>query len=149
TAPASSASGLVVAVAGKVRRPGLVHLRPGARVADAIQAAGGLRPGADIGLLNLAQVLTDGEQVLVGIDGAGAAAPAGGGAGTSAQAGPIHLNSATAEQLDTLPGVGEVTAQKIIDYRTAHGPFRSVDALQDVPGIGPAHFAEIAPEVTL
>lgn len=148
-APAPSPSGrITVAVAGRVRHPGVVELPAGSRVDDAITAAGGLAPGAHLGLLNLAKVLADGEQVVVGIPGvtgdSGSVPAASGG-----PSGPVNLNSASLEQLESLPGVGPSTAQKILDWRTANGPFQSVDQLQDVSGIGPAKFAEIAPKVTL
>lgn len=139
---------IAVAVAGKVRHPGVVELPSGSRVDDAIAAAGGLAPGAHLGLLNLAKVLSDGEQVVVGIPGATGDSGSGPTASGS-PAGPVNLNTATLEQLDSLPGVGPSTAQKILDWRTADGPFQSVDQLQDISGIGPAKFAEIAPKVTL
>ncbi len=147
-----SAGRITVAVAGKVRHPGVVQLPAGSRVVDAVAAAGGVAPGAHLGLLNLAALLTDGEQVVVGLPSA-AGDPGGGGsapaAGSSAPGTPVNLNTATVEQLDSLPGVGAVTAQKIVDWRTANGPFQSVDQLQDVSGIGPAKYAALAPLVTL
>lgn len=156
-APSSGAEKIVVAVAGKVRRPGLVWLPPGSRVADAIDAAGGLQPGAQLGLLNLAQPLSDGQQVIVGLP--GAAAPGGqapgdtsGGAGgvpSAGAGGPVNLNTATIEQLETLPGVGPVTAQAIIDWREESGPFRSVDQLREVSGIGEVRFGQLADLVTV
>jgi len=130
---------VVVDVVGAVRRPGLYHLREGDRIADALARAGGAARKADLSAVNLAAPLADGEQVVVprrGAAGAGGAAVAPGAAG--APPGPVHLNTATLEQLDTLPGVGPVTAQKIVDYRTKHGAFASVDELDAVPGIGPA-----------
>ncbi len=153
TGPTSTAV-VVVAVAGKVRRPGLVRLPAGDRVADAIAAAGGVLPGADIGLLNLASRLSDGEQVLVGIPGAtpdpALPAPAAADPGsTPGPDAPVNLNTATLEQLDALPGVGPVTAAKILDYRTAHGPFRSIDQLRDVGGIGDVKFAALENKVTV
>ena len=102
-------------------------------------------PGTSLDALNLAAKVTDGEQVAVGAA-AAAAAPAMG--GTGASAGPVDLNTATVEQLQTLSGIGPVLAQRIIDYRTAHGPFASVDGLQQVGGIGPAKFAELKDHVT-
>jgi len=134
----SSAAKVVVDVAGAVRLPGLHTLSRGARVADAVAAAGGATGKADLTLLNLAAPLADGEQVVV--PARGAAAAAGGGASTTA---PLDLNTATAEQLDALPGIGPATAQKIIDYRQAHGPFRSIDELDAVPGIGPARIDQL------
>ncbi|MFD6722079.1 helix-hairpin-helix domain-containing protein [Streptomyces sp. NPDC060131] len=146
-APASSPSAsarVVVDVSGKVRRPGVLRLAAGSRVADALRAAGGAKPGADLTGLNRARVLMDGEQVLVGgpappASGVGAAA----GSGSGAAVGPVSLNAATPEQLDTLPGVGPVLAQHIIDYRGRHGGFRSVDELREVNGIGERRFADL------
>ena len=138
---ASAAPTVVVAVAGGVRRPGLFTLPVGSRVADAVAAAGGVRPGVSIGLLNLARRLVDGEQVIVGAaTGAQPNTPAGPAAGPGA---PLNLNTATLEQLDGLPGVGPVLAQRILDYRTRHGAFRSVEQLRDVGGIGEAKFADL------
>lgn len=125
----------------------------GSRVADALKAAGGVRPGADTDGLNRARLLIDGEQVVVGIPATAQApapaAPAAPGAGTAAgptgasPAAPIGLSTATAEQLDELPGVGPVLAQHIIDYRTEHGGFRSVDELREVNGIGDKRYADL------
>ncbi|MFZ3570603.1 helix-hairpin-helix domain-containing protein [Streptomyces sp. BH097] len=141
---ATGATGIVVDVGGKVRRPGIRRLPAGARVADALRAAGGVRPGADTAGLNRARLLVDGEQVVVGEPApAAAAAPSGGTAGASAPAGPVGLNTATLEQLDTLPGVGPVLAQHIVDYRTEHGGFRSVDELREVNGIGDRRFEDL------
>jgi competence protein ComEA len=142
--PTPTPSGLVVDVGGRVRRPGLVTLPPGARVADAIHAAGGaVRPG-DLRLLNLAARVTDGQLLLVGVSGAPVAGPA-----SPAAAGPVNLNSATVEELDTLPGIGPVLAQRIVDWRTAHGGFGSVSDLDEVSGIGDAIYAELSPLVTV
>jgi competence protein ComEA len=137
---AETSTRLVVSVVGLVARPGLVTLPPGSRVADAIEAAGGLLPAADPAMVNLAAVVSDGQQVAVGVPGAAVTAAAGG----AAPGGPVDLNSATQADLDTLPGIGPVLAQRIVDHRTQHGPFRSVDELDDVPGIGPAIFGELA-----
>ncbi|MET8174876.1 ComEA family DNA-binding protein [Streptomyces clavifer] len=139
-------------MSGKVRRPGIQHLPSGSRVADALRAAGGAREGADVTGLNQARVLTDGEQVLVGLPAAQSAAGGAEGSGGSgtAQAGPaapVSLSTATVEQLDTLPGVGPVLAQHIIDYRTEHGGYRSVDELREVDGIGDRRFADLRPLV--
>lgn len=135
---------LVVDVVGAVRRPGLYRLAQGTRVADALSRAGGLTPKADRTLVNLAAPLADGEQVIVParVSGAGAAGISGG-SGSAAPAGPVHLNVATLEQLDALPGVGPVTAQKILDYRQKHGAFGSVDELDAISGIGPARLDEL------
>ncbi len=141
TAAAPAARALVVDVVGAVRRPGLVRLREGARVADAIAHAGGLRPGAERSGVNFAAPVADGQQVLVPRRGA-VAAGAGTGAGAAA-AGPVSLSAATAEQLDALPGVGPVTAEKIVAYRQQHGSFRSVDELDAISGIGPARIADL------
>jgi competence protein ComEA len=135
-----------VDVVGAVRRPGLYRVRTGERVADAVARAGGPTRKADLELINLAALVADGEQVVVPRRGAAAAVAAGTG-GSAAPSGPIHLNSATLEQLDGLPGVGPVTAQKIVTYRTEHGGFGSVDELDAVPGIGPARLADLRPLV--
>ncbi|MFJ9730842.1 helix-hairpin-helix domain-containing protein [Streptomyces sp. NPDC101171] len=146
TAPAAE---IVVDVGGKVRRPGIRRLPAGSRVADALRAAGGVRPGASTEGLNRARFLVDGEQILVGAPpGTAAGAPGpGGGAGGAAAAGapaaPVSLSTATVDQLDTLPGVGPVLAQHILDYRTRHGGFRSVDELRQVNGIGDRRFADL------
>jgi competence protein ComEA len=146
---ARAAPALVVDVEGAVRRPGLVRLASGARVADAVEQAGGVTRLADRSAVNLAAPVSDGQQVLVPRRGpptaAGAVPSSGsGGAGSGAAAsGPLSLSSATPEQLDTLPGVGPVTAQKIVDYRTEHGAFHSVEELDAIPGIGPARLADL------
>jgi competence protein ComEA len=133
---------LVVDVAGAVRRPGLYRLRSGSRIDDAIAAAGGSTAKAQLDSVNLAAPVADGEQVVVPGRGTAAAAPGAPAAGSSPSA-PLDLNSATLEQLEALPGVGPVTAQKILDYRQSHGAFHSVAELQGVPGIGPAHMAQL------
>jgi competence protein ComEA len=150
-APSGSASGkrLVVDVVGAVRSAGLVRLPSGSRVADAVRAAGGLTARADPLLVNLAAPVADGEQVVVAARGGGAGAgAAASGGGPGAPSAPVDLNSATPEQLDALPGVGPVTAQKIVAYRQAHGPFTSVDGLDAIPGIGPARIADLKGLVT-
>jgi len=133
---------LIVDVVGGVRRPGLYRLALGARVADALARAGGLTPKADRTLVNLAAPLADGEQVIVPLRVAGGAGSSGG-SSSAAPAGPVHLNVATLEQLDALPGVGPVTAQKILDYRDKHGAFGSVDELDAISGIGPARLDQL------
>jgi competence protein ComEA len=133
--------GVVVDVEGAVRRPGLVRLPAGSRVADAVVRAGGTTRLADRGGVNLAAPVSDGQQVLVPRRGAAGLAPAA--PGGAAASGPVSLSSASAEQLDALPGVGPVTAQKIVDYRTQHGGFHSVDELDAIPGIGPARLADL------
>ncbi|MFG3661168.1 helix-hairpin-helix domain-containing protein [Streptomyces sp. NPDC047706] len=141
------AAEIVVDVSGKVREPGIHRLPAGSRVADALTAAGGVRPGTDVENLNRARFLVDGEQVVVGGPAPVAAVPppAGGvpAGGAGAPAVPVSLNTATVEQLDTLPGVGPVLAQHILDYRTRHGGFRSVDELREVNGIGERRFADL------
>lgn len=138
---------LVVAVAGKVRRPGVVRLPPGSRVMDAVTAAGGALPGTDLALLNLARKLVDGEQVVVGVASPAVPAPGAQGA-TGAQGALLDLNTATVEQFDALPGVGPVLAQRLLDYRTANGGFRSVDQLREVDGIGESRFQRLKALVT-
>jgi competence protein ComEA len=140
---------MVVAVSGKVRRPGVVTVPAGARVIDVLKAAGGPLPGADIGTLNLARKVADGELVTVGVpapapaaSGSAGAAPLGGDAAGGPTA-PVDLNTATLAELDTLPGVGPVLAQRILDWRTEHGQFATVDQLSDVPGIGDARLAQL------
>jgi competence protein ComEA len=146
-AGADSPVSIVVDVGGRVRKPGLVTLPVGARVADAIDAAGGPLHRRELDRIDLAQRVTDGQLLLVGVQ---PAADPGAGTGSPADptTGPISLSAASIDDLETLPGVGPVTAQKIIDWRTAHGGFTSVEQLQQVSGIGPAHYAEISPLVT-
>ncbi|MFE6825816.1 helix-hairpin-helix domain-containing protein [Streptomyces sp. NPDC057690] len=144
---------IVVDVSGKVRKPGIHRLPAGSRVVDALGAAGGVRPGTDTDGLNRARFLVDGEQVVVGAPapltgavGTGAGSAAAGSTGAGAGAGPpapISLNTATVDQFDTLPGVGPVLAQHILDYRAQHGGFRSVDELREVNGIGERRFADL------
>ena len=140
---------LVVHVVGAVRRPGLYRLRDGSRVADALSRAGGASRRADLALVNLAAPVGDGSQIVVprrAEPGVAARAPA---AEPSAPLLSVSLNSATLEALDALPGVGPVTAQRILDYRSEHGAFASVDELDAVPGIGPARLEQLRALVTL
>jgi competence protein ComEA len=145
---AAAGEELVVDVAGKVRRPGIAVLPAGSRVVDALDAAGGARRGVDLTSLNLARPVVDGEQILVGV------APVAGVAGTVDAPAPdgatlVNLNTADQAALDTLPGVGPVTADAILTWREANGAFTSVDELLEVDGIGEATLADLAPLVTL
>jgi competence protein ComEA len=159
---ATGAPPAVVAVAGAVGAPGVYRLAAGARVADLLAVAGGPAAEADVDRLNLAAVLHDGDRVYVPrrgeADPPSVLDPAGGGGGTDAagSAGatstrplPIDVNRATVEQLDGLPGVGPSTAAAIVQYRTEHGPFRTVEDLGNVRGIGPAKLAQLRPLVRL
>jgi competence protein ComEA len=139
--PARAASRqLVVDVAGAVRRPGLHQLAAGARVAAALAAAGGATARADVAAVNLAAPVADGEQIVVPVRGPGGAASATSGGAANA---PVDLNSADAEQLDALPGIGPSTAAKIIAYRQEHGAFHSLAELDGVSGIGPSKLAQL------
>jgi competence protein ComEA len=135
-------SRVVVHVVGAVRQPGLYRLRQGSRIADAVTRAGGATAKADLAQVNLAAPLADGEQVVVPRRGAPGAV-AGTGPSSGAPAGPVQLSTATLEELDTLPGVGPATAQKILDYRDKHGAFSSVDELDAVSGIGPKRLEQL------
>jgi competence protein ComEA len=167
-ADAAAGGPVVVHVAGAVTSPGVVTLEPGSRVVDAVTAAGGMRPDADPDRVNLAAPLTDGQRVVVPVMGQpvpaeatptpASGAPAGGSAGGGAvpagspdgvAVAPVDLNSATAEQLDTLPGVGPATAAAIIEHRASAGPFRSIDSLLEVRGIGEAKLEAIRELVTV
>lgn len=152
-----TAGPLVVSVVGRVARPGLVRVPDGARVADALDAAGGALPEVDLGALNLARRLGDGEQIAVGVPPAADAAPVlpapgsepasgaepGAAAAPAAPGGKIDLNTATLSDLDALPGVGPVTAKKIIDWRSANGRFSRVEQLREIDGIGERRFAQL------
>jgi competence protein ComEA len=148
--PSSEPVPVIVHVAGSVRSPGVYELHEGDRVVDAIDAAGGARKGAELGALNLAALLSDGQQVLVPrIAAATATAPAEGavpGTGTGVL---VNVNTATPADLEVLPGIGEVLAGTIVAYREEHGPFTSVDQLEDVSGIGPVTLEEIRDLVTV
>ena len=146
---AASAASVTVDVVGKVRHPGIAVLRSGARVVDAIRAAGGARRGVDLTSLNLARLLVDGEQIAVGVAGAGAAPVAPAGGGSPAPGSLVNLNTATPAQLEALPEVGPVTAQAILAYRQQNGGFTSVDQLLDVQGIGDKTMAQLEPYVTV
>jgi competence protein ComEA len=146
----------LVHVAGAVRSPGVYRLPEGQRIQDAVRRAGGARTGADLNAINLAAKVADGQQVVVPRRGP-AAATAGAAPGVAAAAGgpgappaaPVSLNTATAEQLDTLDGVGPATAAKILEYRRQHGGFRSIDDLGEIPGIGPKRLAALRGKVQL
>ncbi|MGW7680074.1 helix-hairpin-helix domain-containing protein [Kribbella sp. NPDC054772] len=143
---------VVVHVAGKVRRPGLIRAPAGSRVADVLTLAGGALRGVDLTTLNLARQVTDGEQILVGQ--LNQPAPTNPSAATSsspsnAANASVNLNTATLDQLDALPGVGPVLAQRILDFRTQNGPFTTIDQLQEVPGVGPKKFDSLKPHVHL
>ncbi|MEV8516760.1 ComEA family DNA-binding protein [Dactylosporangium sp. NPDC051484] len=150
-ATSSAPAMLVVSVAGRVHRPGLVRLPAGSRVADAIEAAGGVVPGVDLTGVNLARKLVDGEMIAIGVT-----PPPGavggvntGGAGGAGRTGPVNLNTATVAELQTLPGIGEVLAQRIVEFRDRHGGFRAVTDLRQVEGIGNAKFQQLKDRVTV
>jgi|1186.fasta_scaffold24694_1 competence protein ComEA len=151
--PNAPGQSVVVDVAGKVRHPGLVRAPTGSRVADVLALAGGPLPGVDLTPLNLARQVTDGEQIVVGLPAPpeptnppGATTPASPGTASSTV---VNLNTATLDQLDALPGVGPVLAQRILDYRTQNGPFTTIDQLQEVPGVGPKKFDSLKPHVRI
>lgn len=156
----SAAASMKIHVVGAVTRPGLYEAGPGSRVADVVALAGGSTPDADLSKINLAAKLADGQQVTVPQKnsaaggtapgtGGGGAGPAGDAAAGASPGNPVNLNSANAAQLDSLDGIGPKTAQKIIDYREAHGGFRSIEELLEVPGIGQAKLDQIKGELTL
>jgi competence protein ComEA len=151
--PSASPAEIMVDVAGRVRHPGVYTFHVGDRVVDAIERAGGALPGSDLTTLNLAALLTDAEQIVVGKAGAGGPS-SGTSAGNSDGTGDgadqkVNLNTATLDQLVALPGIGPALAQRIITYREQHGPFRSVKDLDNVPGIGPSHMADLEPLITV
>jgi competence protein ComEA len=150
----TSAPSVVVYVCGAVRKAGVYTLDQGARVADAIAAAGGAGAHAELSAVNLAAKVTDGQQVIVPERGAAVVPSAGttsaaGAAGAGAPSAVVNLNTASAEELDTLQGVGPSTAQKIIDYRTANGGFKTIDELKNIPGIGEVRFAALKDHVSV
>lgn len=163
TGPAAlptTAAVLLVHVVGQVRRPGVVSLPPGSRALDAVNKAGGTKSSADLNPVNLARVVADGEQIVVprrgeavprpgasGAAGAGTGAAGQGSAGGGTGGALVDLNTADAAALDSLPGVGPVLSQRILDWRTEHGRFSSVDELQEVSGIGDKLLAQIGPKV--
>jgi competence protein ComEA len=146
----SPAATMLVHVAGWVRHPGVYQFNEGDRVIDAVEAAGGARPGADLASVNLAALLSDAQQVVILKKGATPGSIAGPGtvAGPGGEA-LVNLNTATLDQLETLPGIGPTLAQRIIDYRMEHGPFRSVDELLEVSGIGDQRLADIRSKVAI
>jgi competence protein ComEA len=151
--PAPTKTPLLVNVVGAVPRPGLYELPKGSRVHDAVDAAGGLLADADASSLNLAAPLEDGQ--LLSIPFVGGENPASLSQGTALPTAQsenldlVNINTATAEELDNLPGIGPTTAQNIIDYRTQHGPFQRIDDLLNVPGIGPATFQLLKDLITV
>ena len=147
--PTPTPSVLFVHVAGWVRSPGVYEVREGDRVIDAIELAGGPKPKAQLTGLNLAALLTDGQQILVPGPATSTTAPPGVGTAPDAGSTLVNVNTAAAEELETLPGIGEVLAQAIIAYREEHGPFTSVDELDEVSGIGPVTLEEIRDLVTV
>jgi len=147
-ASASPPADLIVDVTGWVRHPGVFQFKPGSRVIDAVQRAGGARDGADLTLLNLAAPLADGQQILVPKEGASAGGVAAGGTGAGGVA-LVNINTADEPTLETLNGVGPALAAAIIQYRTDQGPFTSVDQLDEVSGIGPATLEKLRPQVTV
>jgi len=154
SSPSPSPAVIVVDVAGWVRHPGVYEFTQGDRVIDAIERAGGGRRGADLTSINLAALLTDGEQIVVWRRGAGSgvvpgrSSIVGSGPGQGTEA-IVNLNTATLDELESLPGIGPALGQRIIDYRDQHGPFRSVDELLNVSGIGEKRLADLRPRVTV
>jgi competence protein ComEA len=150
--PTVSGGPLIVDVAGWVKHPGVYEFSPGDRVVDAVEKAGGARPGADLSAINLAAPLVDGTQVVVprsGQAGGATGSIAGAATGATSVGGRLNINTATEQQLESLNGVGPVLANAIVQYRTQHGLFRSVDDLLGVSGIGPVTLEELRPQVTV
>ena len=148
SAGAAPANTIVVDVVGAIRKPGVYDFPQGARVIDAVRAAGGFVSGAEQQAINLARPLVDGEQIVVPKKGE-AAPPAAGGASAQQPGGKVNINSATESDFENLPGIGPVLAQKIVDYRTQHGPFRSIQDLMKVTGIGQKKFDSLQAYVTV
>ncbi|SNR58885.1 comEA protein [Haloechinothrix alba] len=150
--PRDGAADLVISVVGEVAEPGLVTVPAGSRVADAVEAAGGEDPGADLMEINLARPLTDGEQIYVGVPappGMGPEPSDPGGRTPGEESGPVHLNGASTAELETLPGVGEVTAGRIVEWRERHGEFTAVEQLREVQGIGESRLDSLRDKVTV
>ena len=151
--PSPTPTTIVVDVAGWVKRPGVYEFRQGDRVIDAIRMAGGGKSGADLAAINLAALLTDGQQIVVlkkGSTGTGASGGGSGGAPGSGGAEPlVNLNTATLDQLESLPGIGPALGQRILDYRQEHGPFRSVEDLLNVSGIGEKRLGDLRSKVSV
>jgi competence protein ComEA len=151
----ATSGGVVVDVEGAVRAPGVYALPGGARVVDAVRAAGGQLPGADVSTINLARPLADGERVYIPRkgeappDASAGSGSGGGGSGASGGNGKVNINTATESELEALPGIGQVIAQRIVDYRTQHGPFHDIRDLLKVEGIGDKKFASIKDYVTV
>lgn len=153
SASASAPASLIVHVAGAVTRPGIYTLAAGSRVADALTAAGGATPGADVNAINLARPLADGERVWIPRKGETPPPDPGGGGGSGggggATGGKVNINTASATELETLPGIGPALAERIVEYRNQHGPFRTVRDLMKVTGIGEKKFAALEDYVTV
>jgi len=140
---------VIVDVTGWVRKPGVFELPAGSRVIDAVKRAGGAKSAADLTSLNLAAVLVDGSQIVVPKEGASTGVPATGVSTGTTGAALVNINTATEPELETLTGVGPVLAAAILQYRTDHGPFTSIDQLEDVSGIGPATLEALRPQVAV
>jgi competence protein ComEA len=154
--PSASPKEIVVDVAGWVKTPGVYDFHQGDRVIDAIRQAGGARPGADLTTINLAALLTDAEQIVVGKASGGGPVSSttvgsggGGSSGDGSNGAPVNINTATLDQLESLPGIGPALGQRIIDYRQQHGPFKSVNDLTNVSGIGDKRLADLRQLITV